>query len=590
MRWLRTGSTNISGETHLNTSQRGQIDSAKVVIRELFSRFWFRIPNYQRAYVWGKDEISELIDDVNYASEHNPDGQYFLGSMVLRKTTRSEDGVSFEEHELLDGQQRLTTLMLMFACIRDRVTDTNLQDSCRKMLYQKENKWENIPGRNRLVYDIRDKVGDFIERFVKNDDGTRSDDLAVYENGKNLSLANMAKGIATIHKCFNDVKWFSGELDFDRFIRYLLNNALFIYVATGDLDDAFRLFTILNARGIPLSNSDILKAKNLGVIEKDNERTKWAQYWEEVEGEMGRDEFDRFLSLVRTIYVKDKPRENLLKEFDDRIYGSNPPLLTLGTATFESVKVCKNAFDETIFFEGLPTILGNDYRNRINVMRKGLPATDWIPPVMVWYLKFKAQNLLDFIEKVDNKFSADWIVQLTPTQRISNMNDVLKAIENTLNPKDVLASKVFDLDGKQLTNLLDGEIYGRQFAKYVLLRLEYLLASHDAPLNLPDQISVEHILPQTPSKNSQWLKEFPEEEMKEWLHRLGNLMLLSRRKNTSLGNLDFADKKRRYFQDRVESLPNSQRLLMLETFTLTHLKSRHADLLKKLMGSYGIKT
>jgi hypothetical protein len=126
----------------MSSSKKGQIESAKIVIGEVFSRFWFRIPDYQRAYVWGKDEISELIDDVNYASEHNPEGQYFLGSMVLRKATRTTDGVSFEEYELLDGQQRLTTLMLMLACIRDRVTDAKLKGACREMLYQEENKWK----------------------------------------------------------------------------------------------------------------------------------------------------------------------------------------------------------------------------------------------------------------------------------------------------------------------------------------------------------------------------------------------------------------------------------------------------------------
>lgn len=133
----------------MSSSKKGQIESAKIVIGEVFSRFWFRIPDYQRAYVWGKDEISELIDDVNYASEHNPEGQYFLGSMVLRKATRITDGVSFEEYELLDGQQRLTTLMLMLACIRDRVVDDKLKDACREMLFQEENKWKKIPGRNR---------------------------------------------------------------------------------------------------------------------------------------------------------------------------------------------------------------------------------------------------------------------------------------------------------------------------------------------------------------------------------------------------------------------------------------------------------
>lgn len=573
----------------MSSSKKGQIESAKIVIGEVFSRFWFRIPDYQRAYVWGKDEISELIDDVNYASEHNPVGQYFLGSMVLRKAARTRDGVSFEEYELLDGQQRLTTLMLMLACIRDRVTDTKLKGACREMLYQEENKWKKIPGRNRIVYDIRDNVGDFIERYIRADDGSRSTDLPGIAASKNLSLGNMAAGMQTIHANFCDAERFPAPGDFDRFVGYLLNNALFIYVSTEDLDDAFRLFTILNDRGIPLSNSDILKAKNLGAITGEKDRGKWAEYWEEVEGEMGRDEFDRFLSLVRTVYVKDKAREGLLKEFDERIYGAKPPLLELGNATFEAVKAYKDAYDEAIQFDGLPVTLGNAYRNRVNVMRRGLPATDWIPPVLAWYRKFKAQQLLDLIGRIDNKFSADWIVQLTPTQRISNMNDVLKAIEAAKVPDDVLGSKVFDFDSKQLANLLDGAIYGRRFAKYVLLRLEYLLASHAAPLNLPDEISVEHILPQTPGNDSLWVKDFTEEQREAWLHRLGNLMLLSRRKNTSLGNLDFSDKRARYFDDRVESLPNSQRLLGTTTFTLADLEVRHKDLLARLAGSYGAK-
>lgn len=573
----------------MSSSKKGQIESAKVVIGEVFSRFWFRIPDYQRAYVWGKDEISELIDDINHASEHNPGGQYFLGSMVLRKATRTEDGVSFEEHELLDGQQRLTSLMLMLACIRDRVTDTKLKGACREMLFQDENKWKKIPGRNRIVYDIRDNVGEFIKHYIKADDGSHSTDLPGIAARKNLSLAIMAAGLQTIHASFNDADRFPNSSSFDSFVGYLLNNALFIYVSTEDLDDAFRLFTILNDRGIPLSNSDILKAKNLGAITGEKDRSKWAEYWEEVEGEMGRDEFDRFLSLVRTIYVKDKAREGLLKEFDERIYGARPALLALGSDTFEAVKAYKDAFDEAIQFDGLPAALGNSYCNRINVMRRGLPATDWIPPVLAWYRKFKAERLLDLIDLIDNKFSADWIVQLTPTQRISNMNDVLKAIDVAHSPDDVLTSKVFDFDSKQLIILLDGAIYGRRFAKYVLLRLEYLLASHAAPLNLPDEISVEHILPQTPSQTSQWVEDFTEEQRETWLHRLGNLVLLSRRKNSSLGNLDFADKRIRYFNDRVESLPNSQRLLATTAFALTDLEVRHNDLLVRLAGSYGAK-
>jgi hypothetical protein len=570
----------------MSDSKKGQIDSDKVVIVELFSRFWFSIPAYQRSYVWGKDQIAELIDDVNYASEHNPEAQYFLGSMVLCRAKRNVDGVSFEEVELIDGQQRVTTLYLLLASIRDRVTDDELKKTCRDMLYQHENKWINIPGRNRIVYHIRDNVGEFIEHYVKPNDGTTSADLTAVESSKNLSLANMAQGLRTIRDCFDDKERFADATALGRFTKYLLNNVLFIYVATEDLDDAFRLFTILNDRGIRLSNSDVLKARNLGALSSETDEIKWARFWEEIEGEFDGDEFDRFLSLVRTIYVKDKAREGLLKEFDERIYRAKPPLLTLGTSTFEAVKAYKTAYDEAILFNPLPPALGHEYRNRTTAMRRGLPSTDWMPPVLAWYRKFNTKKLLDLLIRIDNKFSADWIAQFTPTQRIRNMNDVLKTIDQAKDVDVVLTAPVFAYDHNQILNLLDGPIYGRRFAKYVLLRLEHLYFNHSSVLNLPDELSMEHILPQTPAATSTWSQDFTPAQHEKWVDRLGNLMLLSRRKNTSLGNLDFADKKVRYFKDNVETLPNSARVLTLPSFDLPALGSRQDELLKRLRDSY----
>lgn len=574
-------------------SNEGQIESEKVTVQKVFSEdFWFRIPNYQRPYVWGKDEISELIDDLNYASEHNPEGQYFLGSMVLRKVTKSKDEVHFKEYEVLDGQQRLTTLMMILACIRDYhgkadnlTKDDQLLETCRKALHQKENKWQNVPGRNRIVYDIRGNVDGFINNYIIKDNGTTSPVLSDLEDRKNISLLNMHSGMETIHECFDDM---TSPNDFERFVKYLLNKAIFIYVATENLDDAFRLFTILNDRGIPLSNSDIIKAKNLGAIIREDERSKWAEYWENVESNLGRDGFDRFLSLVRTILVKDKARQGLLKEFDERIWESKPPLLPLGSATFEAIKTYKNAFDEAISFEGLPSSLGNSYRNRINIMRKGFSSNDWVPPILLWFERFRDKKLLELLVKVDNKFSADWILKLTPTQRINNMNEILKVIQAASEPEDALSSSAFSFNRDQLKAVFDLPIYWERFVKYILLRLEYLLYSHEAQLSLPDEISVEHILPQTPSRQSQWVKDFSDEQREFWVHRLGNLMLLSRRKNTSLSNLDFLEKRERYFKDRIENLPNSLRILASNAFTPADLESRHKELIYKLYSSYNI--
>ena len=75
--------------------------------------------------------------------------------------------------------------------------------------------------------------------------------------------------------------------------------------------------------------------------------------------------------------------------------------------------------------------------------------------------------------------------------------------------------------------------------------------------NPPATISIEHILPQNPSAGSGWMNDFTEEERYEWTDKIGNLALISRRKNTSQGNLDFADKMQKYFEKNIEVFPNS---------------------------------
>ena len=79
------------------------------------------------------------------------------------------------------------------------------------------------------------------------------------------------------------------------------------------------MFTILNNRGIPLTSADILKSTNIGAIPTIKEQEKYAKKWEEIEGNLGKD-FDRFLSFIRTVLVKDKARLNLLDEFEKNIY------------------------------------------------------------------------------------------------------------------------------------------------------------------------------------------------------------------------------------------------------------------------------
>ncbi len=150
---------------------KNEIKSEKILVGKIFSEMWFRIPEYQRPYVWGNDQVSELLDDVCYAMLEKPDSEYFLGSFVFQsQKTRSGDGVEFSENDLLDGQQRMTTLFLLFAVLRDRLGNEKAIKSCQKRLFQEQDEYDNIPERLRIMFAIRNDAQEFIESLRLNND------------------------------------------------------------------------------------------------------------------------------------------------------------------------------------------------------------------------------------------------------------------------------------------------------------------------------------------------------------------------------------------------------------------------------------
>lgn len=369
--------------------------------------------------------------------------------------------------------------------------------------------------------------------------------------------------------------------------KYLFNNVLFIYVSTEDLQDAFRLFTILNDRGIPLTNSDILKAKNLGIISNENLKLRLATEWEEIEGNFGIDEFDRLLSHIRTILVKEKARENILKEFEDKIYSAKPQLLKRGEDTLKLLIQFADIYSQLIWFNNLPSNVDNKYINLILIMRGGIPSTDWIPPLLTYYRKYKDKELLEFLTKLDNKFSIDWIYQFTPTERLTNMIAIIRVIESSKNSSEVLNNKVLSIDTTNLTNYLStDDFYFKKFAKYILLKLEYLLKDHTSQFSKFENISIEHVLPQNPKTTSDWYKDFTDSERDSLTNSIGNLVLLSRRKNSSLANLDFIDKKNKYFDKNIDAFPNSLKVMQNNEWKVNKISQRNIYSIKTLMDHY----
>lgn len=571
-----------------------KIDSDKLVIKDVFTK-WYRIPEYQRPYVWDDEQILELLDDVTQAEEKNPDSEYFLGSLVLKKTVNESDSTTYEEFDLLDGQQRLTTLFLITAVIRDLTDNPQLKDICIKSISQEENQYDNIPERVRIVFDIREEVKKFVDTYIKTIGGTDKVEALkkLAKADEDISIRNMANGVLTIRDYF-------AENDINKFFKYLRSKVLIIYVSADELEDAFRLFTIMNNRGVKLRTSDILKAENLSQVNDDKLRQKYAKDWEQIESYFGED-FDTFLSHLRTILVKQKAAVGLLKEFEDNIYNpskydkstkiktSIKPLLTKGKETFNFINKYKEHYESIFEKSHYSSADGYAIDNYLTLMKKGFEADFWIPPLLRYYDKFGEKDLLKFIKLLDNKFANDWLTGYSPSKRIEKTNAIIDTIDKAESTQQVLESQSFNLDKEDLLAVLQGNIYGKRSARYILLKLDLLFLGKDVPFNLPETISVEHILPQTPSTGSQWRVDFTDEERALLVNKLGNLVLISRRKNSAQGNRDYTDKKKKYFEKNIEVFSNSVRIYNnYLTWNADDLKDNQEKVTKKINEAFGI--
>lgn len=572
-----------------------EIKCEKKVIREIFN-MWYCIPDYQRAYVWDTDQVRDLLDDTISAYRENKEAQYFLGSMVLKINEKSENNVSYTEYELLDGQQRITTVFLILACMRDMLTDyPQYQNSLAGFVYQAEDAILQQPERMRIIFNIRSDVRDFVNEHIKPLHGTCDDALLkekMQAKDINISIRNMANAMLVAHEFLEENK-----SDIIGYLSYFLNKVLMIYVATEELQDAFQLFTVLNNRGVKLSSSDILKAENLKELSAAD-RTSWATRWEEMETYFGED-FDKFLSHIRTILVKKKQTTTLLKEFDEFVYSNQEydrtqkkyvprtPILRRGRDTFELLYSYYHTYQEV--FDTDHSVVTGDYEitNYLKLMETGFGADYWIAPVLDYYRKYRRRGFVAFLKALDRKLSADWITAATPTVRMENVNAILREIEASQDSAALLQSKTFTINKSDFERVINGDIYGRSFAKYLLLKLDLIYRGSSTPM-IPQAIaSIEHILPRNPSADSQWVKDFSAAEREEWTNKLGNLVLISRRKNTSQGNRDYVEKKEKYFEKNIEMFPNSIRIYQnYPEWKLSDLKKNHSDVVTELLNVY----
>ena len=537
------------------------LESQTINLSQLFNQeFFFRIPEYQRPFSWDDDNLGDLVDDLIGAPR---DADYFLGTLVLHD-------VGGGTYDVVDGQQRLTSLCILLACIRDALS-LGGQSEIQMMLVQPDRPLAGIQARNRLA--VKDAAA--FNKIVCTPGGT-------------TNTAGLDEKIGNGERKYRDaVSIFSKRLTtmtpeaVQDLAAFMLQHCVVIYLAAQSFDDAFRLFTVVNDRGKQLRKIDILKAENLAptVIADEDIRTKYARKWEELEEKIGEDNFEDFFSSLRLIYVQEKPQGDLHVEFNKRVFGQpNRPsrgvnfvdALEKYVGLYDSLFVLRDYLDLTedkTRFAALMTAMVDEFR-----------ASEWRACVLQYANHFGTKYLMRFLLDLEKVFVEQWVDGVRKDERYSVYTNLLKTIDAAKNPDEVLSQVVFDT--KKISEACTRiDFYHAGFAKYMLIRAE-ISTSELNESRVFRAKSIEHVLPQNPAANSQWRRRFSQDDIAEVVHTAGNLVLLSKSKNSSAQNKDFEDKKATYLQPRVTDFPRSVQVLAVDAWTKAVIKRRTAEFAK----------
>jgi uncharacterized protein with ParB-like and HNH nuclease domain len=550
----------------------------KLSISQLFaiSNEQFVVPAYQRRYAWGNNQTNALFEDIDILQEN--DGHLF--GMLILHATLHHGGLNCPE--IVDGQQRITTLTLLLKAIQSRYSDLGREDKVLeigKMLICKG--YDDVE-RNKLVLGDLDNL-DYARIMSQRD-------LEAIEN-KNLYEA---------YNSYNQLLSFFDLGSLNKFYFKLTNVAILIRLDVGLAKDAYKLFETINNRGLRLSPTDIIKNFLLGHAAKIEDQISgtlaevkrlWTEIIKDLDGLDADDFFRQYMcsALQRKVsmnklvaefkdyYFKNVKMTKLLGEFayysfdndqeeeegfdaDDVNHDDRGGLLDgKWTITQFLAEIAKSS--RTYKAISLEQVLNIRINRRVKNLNRILSKPSYIFLMNFLRSEYDINTQDEVLKMIETFMLRRHICEMRTGEHddvFSKLNkhigteNIVEEIKDSLMdyyPKD----QVFSLNFPQ--HQFKGKLIDR--AKYVLEMMEYNKTGNTSEfsINQGSEVHLEHIVPQTiDTKKSQeeygdWISYLGENALalhKRYVNKIGNMTLLAGPLNISGSNNPFETKKEKY--------------------------------------------
>ena len=528
-------------------------DKDQLNIEEIFNKF-YEVPDYQREYVWRTANVLALLNDIYSAFKEDPQNAYFIGTTVVATNPQNTS------LEVIDGQQRLTTLFILLSVFTQKVADDHKQVLCKHIKNEDWGFSGNLCSRYRLNLNYAN-AQNFLEIINTNPENIIKKLHSDYGNRLPTTIKNLYNAYQQIND-FLDEHCNSSE-EIISFITYTLHQVFVLQIKT-DINRALQIFETINERGVGLNPLDLIKNRLFCHIDKKDFKIlkdKWQEIFKLFrKNETHKLRFIRYFLMAKfpdkidsSIYKNGILRTDDIFNFTSKLDNINNPHNFLDN-------LYQAASDYNGFLEGKLNGEDNDQLQNINTLNGGLStyiiallAAKNLPrPILKHFIKQVESFMFFYILPGNNtnaleRHCASWAKQLCILSKISNEAEQISAYNEFLTKEFIVPTQQrMDFFDDYFKRLQMGK--NRTRTRYILNKISLYVQEKwngsKAPNDWFSRLDIEHILPNHPKEA---LKEaFGAEIYEDYKNRLGNLTLLEAPLNRSLGNDFFEIKKQTY--------------------------------------------